>query len=186
MKTNLAEYRNDWYMPGNPVKRLLWYYTSLLFFQSYWLPFSPLKVLLLRAFGAKVGKGVLLKPHVTIKYPWRLTIGNYCWIGERVWIDNLAPITIKSHVCLSQGAYLLTGNHDYSLASFDLIVKSIVLEEGVWIGAKAIVCPGVQCQSHAVLTAGSVATKVLEAYSVYQGNPAQLVKERRIQYRPQS
>lgn len=144
------------------------------------LPFpSSFKNRLLRLFGAKVGNGVVVKPNVNIKYPWFLEIGDECWVGEGVWIDNLAQVTIGSNVVLSQGAYLLTGSHDYKQESFDLILGEISLEDGVWIGAKATVCPGVTCKSHAVLSVGSVATKDLEAYGVYQGNPA-LMKRKRI------
>ncbi|RZK12567.1 MAG: colanic acid biosynthesis acetyltransferase WcaF [Flavobacterium sp.] len=180
MKTDLSNYNNSWYNPGNFLKRTLWYYTSLLFFQNSIFPFSSFKIFLLRVFGAKVGKGVLIKPNVAIKYPWKLNVGNYTWIGEKVWIDNLADVIIGSNVCLSQGSYLLTGNHNYKSPDFNLIVKPIFLEEGVWIGAKAVVCPGVTCKSHAVLAVSSVATKDLEAYSIYQGNPAVKVTERRM------
>jgi putative colanic acid biosynthesis acetyltransferase WcaF len=76
---------------------------------------------------------------------------------------------------------LLTGNHDYASPGFDLEVKKIVLEDGVWIGAQAVVCPGVICQSHSVLSVKSVATKNLEAYKIYQGNPAVFVKDRIIE-----
>jgi len=138
------------------------------------------KVRLLRIFGAKVGKGVIIKPNVNIKYPWNLVMGSYIWVGEDVWIDNLAGVHISDNVCLSQGAYLLTGNHDFTAIRFDLIVKPIYLEKGVWIGAKSVVCPGVHCQSHAVLAVGSIATKNLDAFSIYQGNPARKVKDRKI------
>jgi len=180
MKTDLSNYDNSWYKPGNFFKRTLWYFTSLLFFQNSFFPFSPFKIFLLRIFGAKVGKGVLLKPDVSIKYPWKLYVGDFTWIGEKVWIDNLADVTIGKNVCLSQGSYLLTGNHNYKSPDFNLITKSIVLEEGVWIGAKAVVCPGVTCKSHAVLAVNSVATRDLEPYSIYQGNPAIRVKERQM------
>jgi putative colanic acid biosynthesis acetyltransferase WcaF len=129
-------------------------------------------------FGAQIGNGVVLKPGILIKYPWFLNVGNHVWIGERVWIDNLTLVTIGDHVCISQGAYLLTGNHNYTSTSFDLIIKPFELKQGVWIGAKAIVCPGVVCEDHAVLTAGSVATKDLRAFMIHSGNPALPVKER--------
>lgn len=122
----------------------------------------------------------MIKPNVNIKYPWRLQINENAWIGEGVWIDNLAEVSIGANACLSQGAMLLTGNHDYSKPTFDLQTKNITLEEGVWIGAKAVVCPGVTCHSHSVLTVGSVATKDLSAYGIYQGNPAILVKNRNL------
>ena len=129
-------------------------------------------------FGAKVGHGVVIKPSANIKYPWFLEIGDHCWIGEGVWIDNLAWVRLGSHVCISQGAMLLTGNHDYKKSTFDLITKEITIENGCWIGAKSIVCPGVTCKSHAVLSVGSVATQDLSAYTIYQGNPASEVRKR--------
>jgi putative colanic acid biosynthesis acetyltransferase WcaF len=125
-----------------------------------------------------VGEKVVIKPGVNIKYPWFLTIGNHCWIGENVWIDNLAAVKIGNHVCISQGALLLTGNHDYKKTDFKLITGEIILEDGVWIGANAMVCPAVTLASHAVLAAGSVATSNLAAYGIYQGNPAVKKKER--------
>jgi len=176
----LNSYSNNWYQPGSLFKRSLWLFVNAVFFNHGLAVFNGLKIALLRLFGARVGKGVLLKPSVSIKYPWFLTIGDHCWIGENVWIDNLAQVTIGNHVCLSQGALLLTGNHDYTSVSFDLIVKPIVLGDGVWIGAKAIVTPGIVVHEHAVVTAGSVAVNELESFSVYRGNPAQKIKSREI------
>jgi putative colanic acid biosynthesis acetyltransferase WcaF len=179
MKTDLSMYDNHWYKPGaGTVKRLLWYLVNALVFQGYLFPVNSLKTGLLALFGAKLGRGVVIKPAVNIKYPWNLQIGAYTWIGEKVWIDNLVMVSIGSHACLSQGAMLLTGNHNYKKTSFDLIVEPIVLEDGVWIGAQSLVCPGVTCHSHAVLSAQSVATGNLDAYAVYAGNPAQKVRER--------
>lgn len=173
MQTDLSKFSNSWYKPGaGHLKRTLWYYVNAWIFNSYWLPVSGLKCRLLRLFGAKVGKGVNIKPKVNIKYPWKLDIGNYVWIGEKVWIDNLDKVTICDNVCLSQEAFLLCGNHNFKTETFDLITGPIFLEDGVWIGAKSIVCPGVTCKSHAVLAVGSVATGNLEAYTIYQGNPA--------------
>ncbi len=177
-KVKLNQYNNDHYQPGSTTKKTLWYFTNMFFFKTM-LPFpSPFKVKLLKLFGAKIGQGVVIKPNVNIKYPWFLEIGEDCWIGEGVWIDNLAKVTIDSNVVLSQGVYLLTGSHDYKKESFDLLLSEIVLKEGVWIGAKATVCPGVTCKSHSVLAVGSVATKDLEAYGIYQGNPAIGKRER--------
>ena len=177
-KTNLSSFNNDWFQPGASVfKRSLWFIVSACFFKSA-CPFNGLKIFFLRLFGAKIGKGVVVKPSVNIKYPWRLTIGDFVWMGENVWIDNLANVTIKDNVCISQGAMLLTGNHNYKKVTFDLMIGEILLEEGVWIGAKSVVCPNVTCYSHAVLSVGSVAVQNLEAYHIYQGNPAKKVKER--------
>ncbi len=179
--TKIDQYNNDWYKPGgSTIKRTLWYFTNALIFQNPLIPLTGLKVALLRLFGAKIGKGVVIKPSVNIKYPWRLTIGNHTWIGEKVWIDSLENITIGNNCCLSQGAMLLCGNHNYSKPTFDLITKKVTLEDGVWIGAYAIVCPGVNCGSHSVLAVNSVATKNLQPYTIYQGNPAIQTKHRKI------
>ncbi|MBV6641972.1 MAG: putative colanic acid biosynthesis acetyltransferase [Cyclobacteriaceae bacterium] len=179
--TDLSKYDNSWFNPGNGLKRTLWYFTNILFFKNAWNPSSGLKVLLLRLFGAKVGKGVRVNPSVNIKYPWFLEIEDHTWIGENVWIDNLTTVKIGSNCCLSQGAMLLTGNHNYKKSTFDLIIKSIILEDGAWVGAKAVVCPGVTMKSHSILSVGSIATKDLEAYGIYKGNPALKVKERKIE-----
>src|SRR3972149_7919935 len=175
-KTDLSKFNNSWYNPSASwLTRVMWYCTNACFFNSYF-PFYSFKIFLLRLYGTKVGCGVVVKPKVNIKYPWNITIGNHAWIGENVWLDSLGKITVGANSCISQGAMLITGNHNYKKINFDLIVKDIILEEGVWIGAGAIVCAGVTCKSHSVLTAGSVATAHLEAYAIYQGNPAVKIK----------
>ncbi len=179
--SRLDQFDNSWYQPGGSTfKRLLWYLVNTIFFINPLNPLSSLKVALLRAFGAKVGRGVIIKPGVNIKYPWRLSVGDHCWIGERVWIDNLADVTLEDHVCLSQGAMLLTGNHNYKTPSFDLMIGEIILKSGSWVGARSTVCPGVTLQSHAILSVGSVATSDLDPYGIYQGVPAERVRERNL------
>jgi putative colanic acid biosynthesis acetyltransferase WcaF len=179
MKVLLETYNNDYYSPcGTSFKRFVWYFINATLFISPCFPINWLKIQLLRLFGAVVGKGVTIKPAVNIKYPWLLEIGDFCWIGESVWIDNLVKVKMGSNCCLSQGAMLLTGNHNYEKSTFDLIVKEIVLEDGVWIGAKSIVAPGVTCRSHSVLSVSSVASSDLEPYKIYRGNPAVPIKER--------
>lgn len=186
LKTTLHQYNNTWYQPGrSALVRLLWYFVNALFFQSPLFPVNRLKIALLRAFGAQIGQGVTIKPSVNIKYPWRLCIGSHTWIGERVWIDNLADVHIGNDVCLSQGAMLLTGSHDYKKPTFDLQIARIILENGVWIGARAIVCPGVSAASHSVLSVNSVATTSMRPYTIYQGNPA-LAKRPRVLGEPSS
>lgn len=182
-QTNLGKFKNDWYKPGaSRLKMVIWYYTNMFFFTSRWFPDMGVKVFLLRLFGAKVGSGVVIKPSVNIKYPWRLVIGDNVWIGEDVWIDNLDEVVIGNNVCISQGALILCGNHNYKKTTFDLIVGEITLEDGVWIGAKSVVCSGVVCKSHSILTVGSIATRNLDAYTIYQGNPAKPVRMRQLSY----
>lgn len=178
-KVDLSSYNNEWYSPGaGTLKRFIWLMVNGIVFSTTIFPFNSVKVLLLKLFGAKIGKQVTIKPNISIKYPWFLEIGDHVWIGENVWIDNLTHVKIGNHCCLSQGAMLLTGNHDFTSSAFDLIVKPIILEEGVWIGAKAVVCPGVTCHDHAVLAVSSVATKNLQSFKIYQGNPAIEIKDR--------
>ena len=106
---------------------------------------------------------------------------QYCfvWIGENVWIDNLTTVSLGNNVCISQGAMLLTGNHNYTKPTFDLIIGEITLEDGVWLGSQSVVCPGITCHSHSVLAVNSTATKNMDAYSIYQGNPAIKVRDRK-------
>ena len=181
-QTDLQAYNNYPYSPGgSTLKRLTWYYVNALIFKSGLFPFYSIKNGLLRLFGAKIGKQVEIKPNVSIKYPWHLTIGNEVWIGEKVWIENLVMITIGSNICISQGVVLHTGSHNYKKTTFDLMTGHVVLEDGVWLGAGAMVNMGITAGSHSVLTSGSVATRDLEPYSIYQGNHAVKIRDRVIE-----
>jgi putative colanic acid biosynthesis acetyltransferase WcaF len=160
------------------IKEALWLAVSLFLFRLCPVRFYGLKRVVLRAFGAQLGRGVVVKPNVKITFPWKLTVGDHVWLGEECWLLNLDQIVIGNNVCISQRALLCTGSHNYKLPTFDLIVKPIVVEDGAWIGAAAWVGPGVTVGSHAVLAAGSVATKDLEPDGIYQGNPAALVRQR--------
>lgn len=178
IETDLSKFNNDWYNPGNKLKLFTWFLANSLVINNY-LPIPVFfKIFILRIFGAKIGSNVMIKPKVNIKYPWFLEIGNNVWIGETAWIDNFVKVVIEDNACVSQGALLLTGNHNYKKSTFDLMPSEIHIEKGAWIGAKSIVCGGVRCMSHSVLTVNSVATKNLKPYTIYQGNPAVEVRER--------
>ena len=180
MKTDLSKFTIGEYRNGSKLKVFIWYFINYYIFNTAFPWPYKIKITLLRIFGAKVGAGVVLKTKVRIKNPWRLTIGENTWIGEGVWIDNLEDVNIGSNVCLSQDAMLLTGNHDYTKVDFPYRLGSINLEDGVWVGAKSVVCPGVTCRSHAILTVNSVATRELKQWGIYSGNPAVLVRERKL------
>lgn len=173
MQVDLSRYDNRWYHPGSsfPVQ-ILWYFCNVLFILNPLNPSSKLKVLLLRLFGARIGKGVVIKPGVNVKYPWHLAIGDHSWIGEGVWLDCLDRITIGNNVCISQGAYLCTGNHDWSDSAFKLVLKPIVVDDGSWIGARTTLLPGVRMSTHSIACAGSVLGQCTEPFAIYAGNPA--------------
>lgn len=171
-QVNNALYRTTISVGASKPKQVLWYFVNIIFFKNSFIVVSSLKVWLLKIFGAKIGTGVVIKPVVNIKYPWKLQIGDYSWIGEEVWIDNLSEITIGNNVTVSQGALLLTGSHDHTRETFDFISYPIRVEDGVWIGAKAVVFGGVTCKSHCVLGINSVAEKDMDPYTIYKGNPS--------------
>lgn len=178
-KIDLSKYDNHNFHTGaNGLQRAIWYFTNLFFFQAKWNVFSGLKVFLLRLAGARIGKGVVIKPGVNIKFPWKLVVKNHVWVGENVWIDNLDRVTIESHCVISQGAMLLCGNHNYKSEKFDLRVAPISLKEGCWIGAQSVVTAGVSCGKYSVLSVASVAQQNLQENTIYQGNPAQAIRKR--------
>ena len=178
---DLSSYRNPpWHDKGRGiVVRSIWHFVNALFFENSLNPSSQLKIALLRLFGAKVGRGVIIKPGVNIKHPWFLTLGDHTWIGERAWLDNtFAPITLGDHVCISQGVYLCTGNHDWTDPAFGLLERPLTIESGAWIGASAKVLPGAHVAGHCVVAGGAVLSKPTEPYMIYAGNPAVAIKKR--------
>jgi len=178
---DLSRYRNPpWHDKGRGiVVRSVWHCVNALFFENSLNPSSGLKIALLKLFGAKIGHGVIIKPGVNIKHPWFLTLGDHTWIGERAWLDNtFAPITLGDNVCVSQGVYLCTGNHDWTDPAFGLLERPLTIEAGAWIGAGAKVLPGAQVASHSVVAGGAVLSKPTEPYMVYAGNPAAAIKKR--------
>ena len=176
--TDLSSYRHCYEV--SKLRVIAWLLFSRVFINTYFLWPMDVKVVILKLFGANIGKGLVIKPKISIKYPWNVNIGNNVWLGERLWIDSLDQVKIGDNVCISQGAFLITGSHNYKLSSFDLITKPINIENGVWISANAVVCPGVSCREHSVLSVGSVASNDLNAFSVYQGNPAVFKRVREI------
>jgi putative colanic acid biosynthesis acetyltransferase WcaF len=155
-----------------------WYFFGLPLLKSYFITSSSFRATLLRLFGARVGKGVVLKPGLKVKFPWYLDVGDYAWVGEDAWIDNLAQVTIGPHACISQGVYLCTGNHDWTSLNMRLFAKPITCGRGSWVGARATVCPGVSMGPGAILAAGSVANKDIPSFEIHGGNPAVFVRYR--------
>jgi len=133
---------------------------------------------LLRLFGAKIGKKVMIRPTVTTIYPWRLTIGDYSWIGDHVELYTLGKIKIGEHVVISQNSYLCTGSHDFTSLSFDIFTKPIVVEDQVWIAADVFVSPGVIIGRGSVVGARSSVFNDLPSGKLCIGNPARPIKDR--------
>lgn len=179
VQVSLRDYDNSWYHPGRPLAwRAAWLFLGLPLLRASWLTSSSLRVKLLRFFGARIGLRVVIKPGVTIKYPWHLIVSDDSWIGENCWIDNLTTVQLDSNSCLSQGAYLCTGNHDWGDPSFGLKLSPIRLKDGAWAGAKCILTPGTTLGEGAIAAAGSVVTGQIPDYQIYAGNPAVFVKHR--------
>jgi len=183
-QVQLGLYDNSWYHPGRSrVWQVAWFFVGLPILRCSLLPSSALRVFLLRCFGAQIATGVIVKPGVRVKYPWHLQVGKHSWLGEDCWIDNLVDVRIGSNVCISQGAYLCTGNHNWSDPAFGLIVDPIILNDGSWVGAKAFIAPGITLGECAVAAAGSVVNKNIPDFEVHAGNPAQFVRRRQFHER---
>jgi putative colanic acid biosynthesis acetyltransferase WcaF len=180
-RVDLSRYEDDGLDPGRPfVVRALWLVVEALVLLNPVVTSYALKRALLRLFGARVGDGVLIKPGVHVKYPWRLEIGDHAWIGERVWIDNFVLVRIGASACVSQGAYLCTGNHDWSDPAMRRFVAPVVVGDGAWVGAFARIAPGVSVGDEAVVGLGAVLVEDAEAHGIYAGNPAVWTREREL------
>ncbi len=176
-RQRLGVYNNDWFDRGRPVWiEALWLLAS--FFVASSIPGNSPRIMLLRLFGADISEGVVIKPGVRVKFPWRLSIGSNSWLGESAWIDNLGDVHIGEDVCVSQGAYICTGNHNWSEEGFDLKVEPVVLKDGSWVGAFARIAPGTTIEEDSVVSLGAVVVSDVPAGVVVSGNPATIVRER--------
>jgi len=162
---------------GSYLARLTWFAFGKPLCASC-IPGTFWRKFLLQLFGAKIGTGIRIKPRLHVTSPWMLRVGNHCWLGEDLWIDNLIEVLIGDHVCLSQGAYLCTGNHDYRRSTFDLRLGAIEVCSHAWIAAKSVVAPGVTVGSGAVVSLGAVVLTDVLSNSIVRGNPAQCVGQR--------
>lgn len=157
----------------------LWWIVHTLFFK-----FSPQflygwRRLLLRCFGANIGKKVIIRPSVQITYPWKVSIGDYSWIGDDVVLYSLGNITIGTNSVVSQRSYLCTGTHDYSKIDFPISAKNILIKDQCWLATDVFVAPGITINEGTVVGARSTVLNNLEPFSVYAGSPAKLIKKRK-------
>lgn len=162
----------------NPlIVQLWWIVQSTLFAWSPQFMYGWRRMLL-RCFGASIGRGVLIRPTATITYPWNLAIGDHSWVGDNVCLYNLGQINIGSNAVISQQSYLCTGSHDYTRKSFPIYAKEITIEDECWLATSVYVGPGVCVGKGAVVGARSSVFKNLEGEMVYMGEPAKLVRTR--------
>ena len=176
---NLKEYNLplNWDPGANLVIRIIWRLIGFPLLYSF-LPGTFWRKYILTLFGAKLGRGGRIKPYLRVTFPWKLIIGNDCWIGEQVWIDNLDFVKIENDVCISQKAYLCTGNHNFKKKTFDLITKSIFIGKGTWIGAGSLISPGSKIGQNCLIYLGSVIKGEVKDNSIMQGNPAIFIENR--------
>lgn len=172
---DLSKYQHTYESGRSWIIRACWFFVGAPLVRWQLMPWSGLRCRILRLFGAEIGSGVVIKPGVRIKFPWLLKAGDNTWIGEDCWIDNLAAVVLGDNVCLSQGVYLCTGNHDWDDPQFALLVRPIRILDGAWIGAKALVGPGTVIGEGAVVAMGGVALHGIPPYEIHGGNPAKLL-----------
>ncbi len=167
----------DWDSGASFFQRCVW----VCLFQpivASWIPGTTWRKFILCIFGANIGIGGRIKPRLNITLPWKLSVGDHCWLGENLWIDNLAEVRIGDRVCISQGTYLCTGNHDFRSLTFDLKIGPIIINSDAWIGAKCVLAPGSIIGHSAVIAIGSVVIGIVNEGSIFKGNPATKVGQR--------
>jgi len=176
MKIDLQSFNNAGFERGaSRSKELLWWIARSLVFSCLFPIPSAIKVGILRTFGAKVGKRVVIRSRVNVTFPWRLEIGNDVWIGDEVLILSLAKVSIGSNVCISQRSFLCTGSHDFQSTGFELVTKSIVIRDGCWLGAQCFIGPGVEFGESSRCLAGAVVVRSVRSGETVGGVPAKSV-----------
>lgn len=159
------------------IVQLWWFIQAIFFRQSPQFAYGWRRFLL-RCFGAKVGKSVIIRPSVTITYPWNLSIGDFSWVGDDVVLYTLGEIELGSNVVVSQKSYLCTGSHDYKSNAFDIYAKKIVVKDRAWIATDVFVAPGIVVYEGAVVGARSSVFEDMPANMICVGYPAKPIKPR--------
>ena len=178
-RTGEDAYTRPAFSIGNRARRLLWNTTWLLLFRFSPRPFHAWRAMLLRLFGAPLGSDCHFYPAAKIWAPWNLICADHVAAGDGVEIYNPSPMHFASHVILSQDCYLCGATHDYNDPAFPLLAYQMSFGQYAWICARASIGPGVNVGEGAVLGLGSVATRDLAPWTVYGGNPAVVIRERK-------
>lgn len=162
----------------NPIIVQLWWLVDALLFKPSPQVMYGWRRFLLRSFGAKIGKGVIIRPSARITYPWKITIGDYSWIGDGAELYSLGQITIGSNTVISQRSYLCTGSHHFDKIAFDIYAKPIHIADQVWVATDVFIGPGVTIGLGAVVGARSTVLKNLESGYIYAGHPLKQIRQR--------
>ncbi len=178
-RINLANYRKN-HRLSVLVRRALWECVQLPFWPLRPRSLSGVRVGLLRLFGAKIGRHVLICGGVRVHVPWNLELGDYVAIGDKVEIYNLARVTIGAHAVVSQRAYLCGSTHDYTRSDFPLYSLPITIGSQAWVAAGVFVSPGITVGEGSVVGANAVVTRDVPAWMVAAGNPCRVLKPREI------
>lgn len=180
MGVELGRYKNR-HGCGNKLRRFVWEVVWVVLFRSTprWC-LNGWRCFLLRAFGAKIGRGVRIQGGAKVWQPWKLTVGDYSWIDGGVSLYSVDDIRIGANTVVSEGAFICTASHDIASQVFELVTKPVEIGDSAWVCARAIVLPGVKVGEGAVVAAGAVVTKDVEAWTVAAGNPAKVVGERKL------
>jgi putative colanic acid biosynthesis acetyltransferase WcaF len=169
MGRDLLAFSGNWHSSGSRLIYLVsWFITQHLIFKSVLLP-TALRPLILRFFGASIGRNVVIRRGVKVHFPWKLVVGDNCWLGEEVWFINHERVTLGSNVCISQRSIICSGGHDYRSASLEYAHKPIEIKDGAWVCLDAKVLPGVTIGECSVVSAGEVARISIPDYSILVG-----------------
>ena len=161
------------------IRRLLWIAVWTVFARCHpYFLFGGLRVALLSLFGMKSAGEDAFYPSVKVWAPWNLEIGKHVAIDDGVNLYSVDRIRIGTKVAISREVFICTASHDITQPNRPLITAPITICDGVWIGARAIILPGVTIGEGAVVAAGAVVTKDVEAFTVVGGNPARFIKKR--------
>ena len=179
MKVDLSKYNQSWYSRGKSgLIVLLWWFIQGTLFRFSLHNMYEWRNFLLRLFGANIGRKVKIRSTAKFTYPWKVSIGDFSWVGDDVYLYSLDEIKIGKNCVISQKAYLCTGSHDIEDPAFGLITKPVVVEDGAWIAADVFIYPGVIVRENAVAAARSTITRSIPANNVYAGSPAKFLKKR--------
>jgi putative colanic acid biosynthesis acetyltransferase WcaF len=157
---------------------LVWQLVQATLFRLSPQPLYAWRRAVLRLFGAKIGRNVLIRPTARIMYPWKLEINEYSWIGDYVDLYTLDTIKIGRHVVVSQRSYLCTGSHDHEEIAFSYKTAPIVIDDQVWVAADVFVAPGVTIGLGAVIGARSTVFDNIPPGVIALGSPAVPVRNR--------